>query len=122
MDSAAGVPALAIVTYRPGYRPPWLDRSYVTQVALPPLSRDDALAIVHSVRGGEPVPDRVATTILDKAEGNPLFLEELSRAVGAAGPAGEPLPMPDTSEEVLLARIARLAEVPRRLLQTAAVI
>src|SRR5581483_10229031 len=47
MDSAAGVPALAIVTYRPGYRPPWLDRSYVTQVALPPLSRDDALAIVH---------------------------------------------------------------------------
>ena len=53
MDSAAGVPAMCIVTYRPGYRAPWMDRSYVTQVALPPLSREESLSVIRSV-----APDR----------------------------------------------------------------
>jgi DNA-binding NtrC family response regulator/tetratricopeptide (TPR) repeat protein len=122
MDSAAGVPAMGIVTYRPGYRAPWMDRSYVTQVALPPLSREDSLSVVRSVRKAAAVSDQVAELILGKAEGNPFFLEELSRVVeGSADPAAGP-PVPDTIQEVLLARIDRLAEEPRRLLQTAAVI
>ena len=118
MESAVGAPAMSIVTYRPGYRAPWMDRSYVTQVALPPLSREDSLSVVRSVRKARAVPDQVAEIILGKAEGNPFFLEELSRVVeGTADPA-----VPDTIQEVLLARIDRLAEDPRRLLQTAAVI
>jgi DNA-binding NtrC family response regulator/tetratricopeptide (TPR) repeat protein len=122
MDSAAGAPAMCIVTYRPGYRAPWMDRSYVTQVALPPLSREDSLSVVRSVRKAATVSDQVAELILGKAEGNPFFLEELSRVVeGSADPASGP-PVPDTIQEVLLARIDRLAEEPRRLLQTAAVI
>jgi transcriptional regulator with AAA-type ATPase domain/tetratricopeptide (TPR) repeat protein len=120
MDSAAGAQAMSIVTYRPGYRAPWMDRSYVTQVALPPLSREDSLSVVRSVRKAEAVSDEVADIILGKAEGNPFFLEELSRAVEGSGDTG--LAVPDTIQEVLLARIDRLAEPPRRLLQTAAVI
>jgi transcriptional regulator with AAA-type ATPase domain/tetratricopeptide (TPR) repeat protein len=120
MDSAAGAPAMSIVTYRPGYRAPWMDRSYVTQVALPPLSREDSLSVVRSVRKAEAVSDEVADIILGKAEGNPFFLEELSRVVEGSGDPG--LAVPDTIQEVLLARIDRLAEPPRRLLQTAAVI
>jgi transcriptional regulator with AAA-type ATPase domain/tetratricopeptide (TPR) repeat protein len=122
MDSAAGLPAMGIVTYRPGYRAPWMDRSYVTQVALPPLSREDSLSIVRSVRKAESVPDRVAQVILDKAEGNPFFLEELSRAVEGAVDPSTGFSVPDTIQEVLLARIDRLADEPRRLLQTAAVV
>jgi DNA-binding NtrC family response regulator/tetratricopeptide (TPR) repeat protein len=122
MDSAAGVPAMGILTYRPGYRAPWMDRSYVTQVALPPLSREDSLSVVRSVRRADAMPDRVAEVILEKAEGNPFFLEELSRVVeGSVDPSGG-LTVPDTIQEVLLARIDRLAEEPRRLLQTAAVV
>jgi tetratricopeptide (TPR) repeat protein len=97
-----------------------MDRSYVTQVALPPLSREDSLSVVRSVRKAEAVSDEVADIILGKAEGNPFFLEELSRVVEGAGDPG--LAVPDTIQEVLLARIDRLAEPPRRLLQTAAVI
>jgi DNA-binding NtrC family response regulator/tetratricopeptide (TPR) repeat protein len=122
MDSAAGAPAIGIVTYRPGYRAPWIDRAYVTQVALPPLSREDSLSVVRSVRKADALSDQVADIILGKAEGNPFFLEELSRVVeGSANPAADPA-VPDTIQEVLLARIDRLAEEPRRLLQTAAVI
>jgi DNA-binding NtrC family response regulator/tetratricopeptide (TPR) repeat protein len=122
MDSAAGVPAMAVVTYRPGYRAPWMERSYVTQVALQPLSREDSRAVVRAAaRAAAEVPDAVVDAILDKAEGNPFFLEELSRVVEApdGGPA---VVVPDTIQEVLLARIDRLDEAPRRLLQTAAAI
>ncbi|HEY7141624.1 MAG TPA: sigma 54-interacting transcriptional regulator [Methylomirabilota bacterium] len=122
MDSAAGLPAMGIVTYRPGYRAPWMDRSYVTQVALPPLSREDSLSVVRSVRRADAVSDRVAAVILDKAEGNPFFLEELSRAVEGAAESDPGPAVPDTIQEVLLARIDRLPDEPRRLLQTAAVV
>ena len=122
MDSAAGLPALGIVTYRPGYRAPWMDRSYVTQVALPPLSREDSLSVVRSVRRADAVSDRVAEVILEKAEGNPFFLEELSRVVDGAVESAPGLAVPDTIQEVLLARIDRLPDEPRRLLQTAAVV
>jgi predicted ATPase len=122
MDSAAAVPAMCIVTYRPGYRAPWMDRSYVTQVALPPLSREESLSVVRSLRRADPMPDRVAEVILDKAEGNPFFLEELSRVVESGDETSVAPAVPDTIQEVLLARIDRLADEPRRLLQTAAVV
>jgi DNA-binding NtrC family response regulator/tetratricopeptide (TPR) repeat protein len=122
MDSAAGAPAMCIVTYRPGYRAPWMDRSYVTQVALPPLSREESLSVVRAVRRVDAVSDEVAEVILEKAEGNPFFLEELSRVVEGGGESAPGLAVPDTIQEVLLARIDRLADEPRRLLQTAAVV
>jgi DNA-binding NtrC family response regulator/tetratricopeptide (TPR) repeat protein len=123
MDSAAGVPAMCIVTYRPGYRAPWMDRSYVTQVALPPLSRDESLSVIRSARRTDTVSDQMAEVILEKAEGNPFFLEELARVVAESGAATAAGPrVPDTVQEVLLARIDRLSEETRRLLQTAAVV
>ena len=122
MESAAALPAMGIVTYRPGYRAPWMDRSYVTQVALTPLSREDSLSVMRSARRGDRVSDGVAEMILAKAEGNPFFLEELSRVVDAPADSPSGAQVPDTIQEVLLARIDRLAETPRRLLQTAAVL
>src|SRR5262249_2297693 len=101
---------------------PWAERSYATQVALHPLPPEDGLRIVRSVLGQEAIPDRLARLILDKTEGNPLFLEELSRAV-SDGEGVEALgAVPDTIQEVLLARIERLPAEAKALLQTASVL
>jgi len=85
VNSMMGVPILFISTYRPGYRPPWIDKSYATQIALPPLAPDESLSVVCSVLKQEEVPDPLARLILAKAEGNPFFLEELARTLGEGG-------------------------------------
>jgi len=122
VESIAGAPVLFLCTYRPGYRPPWMDKSYATQVALQPLSPQDSLSVVQSVLQMEQVPDPIAQFILAKAEGNPFFLEELTRVIGEQGGLRLTEMVPGTIQEVLLARIHRLADEPKQLLQTAAVV
>jgi class 3 adenylate cyclase/tetratricopeptide (TPR) repeat protein len=120
-ESLAGASILVVATYRPGYRPPWSDRSFATQISLGRLAANESLAIVRSVLPAADAGDPLARLILDKAEGNPLFLEELARAVGDQGlTAG--LPVPDTVHGVLSARIDRLAEEDKRILQTASIL
>src|SRR5262249_52108510 len=90
VENLAGAAILVLGTYRPGYRPPWMDKSYATQLSLHRLTAQDSLHVVHSVLPAERLPDPVAQTILAKAEGNPFFLEELTRAVAEqAGPTGD---------------------------------
>jgi tetratricopeptide (TPR) repeat protein len=122
VERLAGTRLLVLATYRPGYRPPWLDKSYATQIALQPLSPPESLSVVQSVLRDPCTPEPLVQQILDKAEGNPFFLEELSRVVDEQGALGETVTVPDTIEEVLLARIHRLAAEPRGLLQAASVL
>jgi transcriptional regulator with AAA-type ATPase domain/tetratricopeptide (TPR) repeat protein/ABC-type dipeptide/oligopeptide/nickel transport system ATPase component len=122
VETLAGTSVLFLATYRPGYRPSWMDKSYSAQVALQPLSSEDSLSVVHSVLQTEQVPASLAKLILDKAEGNPFFLEELSRTVGEQGSLHPTLAVPDTIQEVLLARMHRLSDTPKQVLQTAAVL
>jgi class 3 adenylate cyclase/tetratricopeptide (TPR) repeat protein len=121
-DGLAGAAVMLLATYRPGYRPPWMDRSYATQLALAPLAAPDSLTVVRSVLPQTGLADPLAKLILDKAEGNPFFLEELARAVNDQGLDRPGLSVPDTVHGVLAARIDRLAESAKRLLQTAAVL
>ncbi|MBI4561728.1 MAG: AAA family ATPase, partial [Candidatus Rokubacteria bacterium] len=122
-EDLALTPVLLVVTYRPGYRPPWMEKSYTTQISLQPLSPEDSLSVVQSVIEPSPLPESVARLILAKAEGNPFFLEELALAVREQADLLRPtLAVPDTIQEVLLARINRLPEEPRRLLQTASIL
>jgi tetratricopeptide (TPR) repeat protein len=121
VDHLAGAPILLIVTYRPGYRPPWSDKSYTTQLALQPLSPEESLSVLRSILG-RPLTETMARSILAKAEGNPFFLEELARAVGEQADLPGTWAVPGTIEEVLLARIARLTEPARRLLEAASVL
>ncbi|MGH7323072.1 MAG: AAA family ATPase, partial [Candidatus Rokuibacteriota bacterium] len=116
-----GAPIMFVSTYRPGYRPPWIDKSFATQMALSPLSPEDSLTMMRSVLQTE-IPDPLVRMILTKAEGNPFFLEELCRAVEEQGNLNTAPGVPDTIEEVLSARIERLPDEPRRVLQTAAVL
>ena len=69
---------LLLGTYRPGYRPPWIDKSDASQIPLQPLSQDDSLRMVRSVLLAEHLGDLVTREIVDKADGNPLFLEQLA--------------------------------------------
>jgi predicted ATPase len=99
-----------------------MDKSFATQRSLRPLSSRDSLRVVHSVVNPESLPESLARVIVEKAEGNPLFLEELARAVGNQRDRSRSLAVPDTLQAVLQARIDRLPDAPNRLLQTASVI
>ncbi|HKZ06248.1 MAG TPA: AAA family ATPase, partial [Methylomirabilota bacterium] len=121
-DRLAAAPMLLFTTYRPGYRPPWLDRSYATQLALRPLGPSESLAILRGLLPEVAATEPLAALILDKAEGNPFFLEELARVVREQGGARSGLDVPDTVHGVLTARIDRLPETPKRVVQTASVL
>ncbi|MGH7820282.1 MAG: ATP-binding protein, partial [Candidatus Binatia bacterium] len=122
VDCLPGATILLLATYRPGYHAPWLEKSYATQIALQPLPPLDGLSVVHSLAPAEQVPDTTAQLILEKADGNPFFLEELTRALGEEGRLSSGRALPGTIRGVITARIDRLAEGPKRLLQAAAVL
>ena len=112
---------LVLGTYRPGYRPAWLDVSYATQLALPPLSPQASRRLVRARVPGVLESQALLGTIVTKAAGNPFFLEELARTVGEQEAWSLPLRVPETVQAVLAARIDRLLPDAKRLLQVAAV-
>jgi predicted ATPase len=120
VESVAGAAILLLLTYRPGYRPPWLDKSYATQIALRHLAPQESVTVVRSARQHHALPEPLEQMIIAKAEGNPFFLEELTRAVLDHADAAADVTIPDTIQGVLMARIDRLPEALKRLLQTAA--
>ncbi|MGH7322768.1 MAG: sigma 54-interacting transcriptional regulator, partial [Candidatus Rokuibacteriota bacterium] len=122
VESLAAAPILLLLTYRPGYRPHWMEKSYATQMAIQPLAPEEGLSVVRSVLPAAPVSDDLVQRIIDKAEGNPFFLEELARAVSDQRDVSAEPSVPDTIREVLLARIDRLADAPRQLLHAAAIL
>ncbi len=117
-----GTPILLLATYRPGYRLPWLTHSWATQVALPPLTPPDSLVVVQAVPQAAQLPARQQQAIVAQAAGNPFFLEELAWAAVAHGDQACPLPLPDTIQAVLAARLDHLPPETKRLVQIAAVI
>ena len=122
VENLAGAAILLLVTYRPGYRPPWIDKSYATQLALRQLAPQDGVVVVRSVAQRARLSEHLEQVILAKAEGNPFFLEELTRAVLEHGDLQDAVAVPDTIQGVLMARLDRLSEAPKRLLQTASVL
>ena len=120
VEALVEAPVLLVTTHRTGYRAPWTERSYVTELRLQPLARADARRVLDAALGEERVPPGVAEAILDRADGNPFFVEELARALGSV--ASTTAAVPPSIEAVLLARIDRLAAAPRSVLQAASVL
>ncbi|MBI2205205.1 MAG: sigma 54-interacting transcriptional regulator [Candidatus Rokubacteria bacterium] len=114
LDTSA---VLLVVTYRSGYAPPWLGRPNASQLTLSPLLPDESLVLVQGLVGAGTLADR----ILSRGEGNPLFLEELSRAA-LENRGALPERVPATLEEAVAARLGRVAPRARAVLNTAAVI
>lgn len=124
---------MLVLTHRPDFRLELRCDAAWTRLRLAPLGREDALRVVASCAGGE-VPLPLAERILARAEGNPFYLEELTRCLVAegvleAGEAGvrvtrpvEDIRIPDTVQEVLEARLDRLDPAAKRVAQVAALL
>ena len=118
----AGARILLLVTFRPGYHPPWMGTSYATQVALSRLTPHDSAQVVHALLPTPQISTMLLHEIITKGNGNPFFLEELTRSVVEQGTTHPPLALSDTVHAVLTTRMDHLAPVAKRVLQTAAVI
>src|SRR5262249_20471707 len=81
VESLAKTSILVLATYRPGYHPPWLDKSYMTQLVLQPLDSDASRHVVRRVLQNIPLTPALEQQLLARAEGNPFFLEELAQMV-----------------------------------------
>src|SRR5215470_6901279 len=116
---------LLVTTQRPGYRAPWSDCSYATELKLQPLGRADAGCVLDAALDREPqarpIAAATADAILARADGNPFFIEELARVVGSTS-VSPTAPVPESVEAVLLTRIDFLPEEPKSVLQAASVL
>jgi tetratricopeptide (TPR) repeat protein len=136
LDLAAGrfdSGAMLLVTHRPQYRPAWQSKAALTQLHLLPLSDSDAEAVIRACVGGS-LPAPLERRILHKGEGNPFYLEELTRSLvegGALAPSDggvrvtrpvDEIRIPDTVQELLGARLDRLRPAAKRVAQIAAVV
>src|SRR5262249_36605490 len=72
VEVVAGTKILLVTTHRPGYRAPWMDRSYVTQMALQPLAPHESLSVIKDVIGPAEIDEPTVEMLVAKAEGNPF--------------------------------------------------
>jgi class 3 adenylate cyclase/predicted ATPase len=122
VDHLSGMRVLLLVSYRPGYQPAWLARSYATQLTLHPLGEQESLQVVQSVQQDWELSPAVQRQIQAKAEGNPLFLKELTQTILEQEGSPRSLILPATIQAVIAARMDRLPMPTKQLLQTAAVL
>jgi len=122
VEDIASTRILLLATYRPEYQPAWAGKSYFTQLTLPPLPPEESLALLGPLLPMRAGTEHLAKTIVDRAEGNPFFLEELARSASQAKEPGADLSIPDTIKAVLEGRVDRLQAGARRLLQVTAVL
>jgi len=119
VESVRSLPVLLIVTFRPEFWPPWTGQPQVTMLALNRLDRRDRAALVSQIAGPSALADEVIDQIVERTDGVPLFVEELTKSVLEGGmPAAG---IPTTLHDSLMARLDRLSSV-RLLAQTGAAI
>ncbi len=133
-EALSPTPTLLVASFRPEYRARWLRAFNYTALPLRPLDEPSLAALLRDRLGTDPSLVRLAERIPDRAGGNPFFVEELIRdmvesgglegergAFRAAAPIDEAA-LPATVQTVLAARIDRLSQRDRTVLQAAAVI
>jgi class 3 adenylate cyclase/predicted ATPase len=123
IERVRSLPVLLIVTFRPEFLPPWTGQPQVAMLALNRLDRRDRTALVGQIAGGKALPDEVIGQIVDRTDGVPLFVEELTKSVLESGLLREeadryvldralpPFAIPTTLHDSLMARLDRLASV-----------
>ncbi|HEX7784639.1 MAG TPA: adenylate/guanylate cyclase domain-containing protein [Methylomirabilota bacterium] len=133
-ESLGSAAVLLAVNYRPEYRHGWGSKTYYRQLRLDPLPPEGADALLAALLGGDPSIAKLAPLLIERTEGNPLFLEESVRTLVETGVlVGEPgayrlgsgaatIQMPATVQSILAARIDRLRPELKRLLQAAAIV
>ena len=124
VDWATGVPILVIATARPEL----LDRRQawgggklnVSTIALTPLSDEEAAEIIHGVLDQAALPAETQQALLERAGGNPLYAEQFARLYTERGSADD-LPLPETVQGLIAARLDGLSPEEKRIVQDASV-
>lgn len=123
VERAAGLPVLALITFRPEFQAPWVGQAHVSSLSLRRLAERETKALVGAVAGGKSLPAEIVNRIVDHADGIPLFIEELTKALLEGGLLREeesgyvlagplpPLAIPSSLRASLMARLDRLAPV-----------
>jgi class 3 adenylate cyclase/tetratricopeptide (TPR) repeat protein len=134
VDAVPGTRTLLVLTFRPEYHAGWMQKSYYLQLPLLPLGPEASSELVRELLGSDPSVAGLAERIRERTAGNPFFAEEMVQALAEAGSLDgsrgayrlraplETLVLPASVQVVLGARIDRLPECEKHVLQTAAVI
>ena len=81
VDRIRTLGALLIVTYRPEFEPPWIGRPYVTAININRFGEREIAALIDGVTGNKPLPANIRQEIIERTDGIPLFVEEMTKAV-----------------------------------------
>src|SRR6516225_7694110 len=81
VDQIAPLCVLLIVTFRPEFEPPWIGRPHVTALTLNRLAQREVGAIIDRVVGNKLLPANIRQDIIERSDGIPLFIEEMTKAV-----------------------------------------
>ena len=134
VEDELALPLIILHTRRPEYHPAWAGRPGVAELRLAPLSSSETLRIAQIRFGVNKLPEPLADLIVDKAEGNALFVEEIARYLIERGavrhtPTGlscdasmVAAALPASVQLLLTARVDRLPPEDRKLLQIASII
>jgi len=134
VESLPSVAVLLAANYRPEYQHSWGSKTYYRQLRIDPLPPESAEELLELLLGNDPALSALRRLLIERTEGNPLFLEESVRSLvetevlwgerGAYRLGKDPIAIqvPATVQAVLAARIDRLPPDDKRLLQTASVI
>jgi class 3 adenylate cyclase/predicted ATPase len=127
------LPLLLLMTCRPEFQPPWLGRANVTRVTLNRLDRREGEALINTFQGSHQLQHEIVGDILERADGIPLFVEELAKAVlevgsdnggAATSPNIQPaaVGLPASLHASLMARLDRLGPTAKKIAQIGATI
>ncbi|MFI4977890.1 MAG: ATP-binding protein [Solirubrobacterales bacterium] len=134
VEAIQGSRTLGILNFRPEYSAPWMRKSYYRQISLAPLGSEAIRALLVELLGEDPSLNGLPDLIQERTAGNPFFIEEVVRALAESGNIEgkrgdyrlvrpvEETGVPPTVNTILAARIDRLSEREKGLLQSAAVI
>ena len=119
VDRVRSLRVLLIVTFRAEFEPPWIGRPYVTFLALNRLGEQEITTMIDRVAGNQPLPANLRQDIIERADGIPLFVEEMTKAILEAESQGAverlasavpspALAVPASLHASLMARLDRL--------------
>ena len=134
VDRVRHLPVLLVITFRPEFQPPWSGRPHVAGLALNRLGDREGEALVHKLAGNAALTPDIVAEIVERTDGVPLFVEELTKAVLESAEQEDrvaavltttslaALSVPATLHASLLARLDRLGPAAKEIAQVGAVL
>ena len=108
VDEGPGAGCMLLITTRPGNRPEWSTRAHVAQLMLNELTPADSRLLIDSLHGQVRPSEEAVRQVIEQANGNPLFIEEMTRALMSIAPGSVDLKAPPTLRQALSARLDAL--------------